>query len=208
MLEKEGESWKAKFPSLRAAIKYAEDVDNYRQAMGAPRQPAAIDLNRVAGATAAGPDHVAFVLRAKRRYLAHFRTSCAAGNKFASQTTAQMQALIGQISRGDLSAVVRLKRYLQILSHAFATGLSRMRSLGPPPAPDASYGRAYITAAGRMVAAIQHLGRAVGKLDAPGIATANGELKAASTAANTAARRYGFQTCGSAPASPATGLIA
>lgn len=145
---------------------------------------------------------------AKRRYLAHFRTSCAAGNKFASQTTAQMQALIGQISRGDLSAVVRLQRYLQILSHAFATGLSRMRSLGPPPEPDASYGRAYITAAGRMVAAIQHLGRAVGKLDAPGIATANGELKAASTAANTAARRYGFQTCGSAPASPATGLIA
>ena len=98
-------------------------------------------------------------------------------------------------SRGDLSAVVRLKRYLQILSHAFATGLSRMRSLGPPPAPDASYGRAYITAAGRMVAAIQHLGRAVGKLDAPGIATANGELKAASTAANTAARRP--DRCGS-----------
>ena len=56
-----------------ASIKYAEDVDNYRQALGAPRQPAAIDLNRIAGATAAGPDHVAFVLRAKRRYLAMTR---------------------------------------------------------------------------------------------------------------------------------------
>jgi hypothetical protein len=56
-----------------AAIKYAEDVDNYRQAMGAQRQPAAIDLNRIAGATAAGPDHVAFVIRAKRRYLAMTR---------------------------------------------------------------------------------------------------------------------------------------
>src|SRR5207249_1043175 len=54
-------------------IKYAEDVDNYRQAMGAPRQPAAVDLNRIAGATASGPDHVAFVLRAKRRYLAMSR---------------------------------------------------------------------------------------------------------------------------------------
>ena len=145
---------------------------------------------------------------AKRRYLAHFHTSCAAGNKFAAQTTAQMQTLIGQISRGDLTAVVRLRRYLQILSHAFATGLARMRALGPPPAPDASYGRAYIAAAGRMVTAIQNLGAAVGHLDAGGIAAANAELKTASSAANAAARRYGFETCGAAPASPATGLIA
>jgi len=52
-----------------AAVKYIEDVDNYRRAISAPRQPGAVDLNAVRGSGATGPDHVAFVERAKRRYM-------------------------------------------------------------------------------------------------------------------------------------------
>jgi hypothetical protein len=51
-----------------AAVKYAEDVHNYRLAVSAPRQPGAVDLNAVRGGSADGADHVEFVRRAVRRF--------------------------------------------------------------------------------------------------------------------------------------------
>jgi hypothetical protein len=134
---------------------------------------------------------------AKRRYLAHFQNGCAGSDKLAATSSAQLQALVAQIKGGDVSAVSRLTRYLQRLSQAFSQGLARMRALGSPPGPDAAAGRTYIAQAARLIAAIRQLGQSVGRLDARGIAAANGELRTATGAAHSAAARYGFETCGS-----------
>jgi hypothetical protein len=145
---------------------------------------------------------------AKRRYLAHFHTGCAGSDKLAAASFAQLQALVAQIKGGDVSAVGRLTRYLQRLSQVFGQGLAHMRALGSPPGPDAAAGRTYIAQAARLVAAIRQLGQSVGRLDARGIAAANGAMRSATGAAHDAAARYGFATCASTSAGPAaTGPI-
>jgi len=51
-----------------AALKYAEDIDNYRKAISAPRIPGAVDLNAVRGNSVDNAERVEFVARAVRRY--------------------------------------------------------------------------------------------------------------------------------------------
>jgi hypothetical protein len=51
-----------------AALKYAEDIDNYRKAISAPRIPGAVDLNAVRGNGVDNAERVEFVARAVRRY--------------------------------------------------------------------------------------------------------------------------------------------
>lgn len=52
-----------------AAMKYAEDWANYYRAICAPPLPGAVDLNAVRGGSSTELEHVAFVARAKRRWL-------------------------------------------------------------------------------------------------------------------------------------------
>lgn len=51
-----------------AAVRYAEDVHNYRRAISAPRIPGAVDLNAIRGGGVDNAEHVEFSRRAIRRY--------------------------------------------------------------------------------------------------------------------------------------------
>jgi hypothetical protein len=137
---------------------------------------------------------------AKRRYLAHFQTSCSRVDRSTAVTTGRLSRLIVQLGRGDPSAVRRVSDYLAATADGFARRLRRTLALGAPPPPDAAYGARYLIDALAMVRAIRSLAAAVARLDAQGIQTATRSLRATTLDARASARRYGFATCASAPA--------
>jgi hypothetical protein len=135
----------------------------------------------------------------KRRYLANFHTDCASANKLAEDSTAQLQGLIDQIGRGDVKTVPRLIAYLDHLAGGFQASLRAVGHLGAPPDPDSKDAKAYFHDAALVIAAIRRLSSSVARVQKQGIQAAISQLTTATTAAQTAAKRYGIPVCPTSP---------
>jgi hypothetical protein len=132
---------------------------------------------------------------AKRRYLANFRTNCAAGAEGADASSEYIQRLIERSSSGDLRALLELIVYLNRLAGAFEGALRQARHFGVPPNPGSRYGLAYFRDSGRVISAIRDLSKAVADIDATGVTSAINRLGSATAAAKLDGERYGIPMC-------------
>lgn len=135
---------------------------------------------------------------AKRRYLANFKTNCAAGARSANASSEYIQRLIEQSSHGDLRALPELIVYLNRLAGAFEDALRQARRFGVPPNPDSRYGVAYFRDSEQVIDAIRGLSSAVASIDAKGVTSSVDHLASATAAAKIDGERYGMPMCPSA----------
>lgn len=138
---------------------------------------------------------------AKRRYLAHFQTNCAAAAIAADASGAEIDRLIAQIGEGQLEALPRLVGYLARMSRAFEASLHNAQAFGSPPNPDSDQAHAYFREAAAVIEAIRSLSAALERVKATAVESAIHRLAKASQATQTAAERYGIPICHSEPSS-------